>query len=84
MYFAALDVMSSDKADVISLFKQWTSLTQLLTSGAVPSGEQKNKYMPPQDTGESQDLALSEFDRYLRLRPRVFRERREGPLRTEG
>lgn len=57
VYFAALDVMSSDKADVISLFKQWTSLTQLLTSGAVPSGEQKNKYMPPQDTGESQDLA---------------------------
>ena len=57
MYFAALDVMSSDKADVISLFKHWTSLTQLLTSGAVPSGEQKNKYMPPQDTGESQDLA---------------------------
>lgn len=57
VYFAALDVMSSDKADVISLFKHWTSLTQLLTSGAVPSGEQKNKYMPPQDTGESQDLA---------------------------
>ncbi len=83
VYFAALDVMSSDKADVISLFKQWTSLTRPLTSGAVPSGEQKNKYMPPQDTGGVAGSGPGEFDRYLRLRPRVFRERREGPLRTE-
>ncbi len=82
VYFAALDVMSSDKADVISLFKQWTSLTQLLTSGAVPSGEQKNKYASAGYRGVA-GSGTGEFDRYLRLRPRVFRERREGPLRTE-
>ncbi|PNB53064.1 deferrochelatase/peroxidase EfeB, partial [Pseudomonas sp. GW456-E7] len=57
--FAALDVTAKEKSDIITLFRNWTSLTQMLTSGKKMSAEQKNQYLPPQDTGESADLSPS-------------------------
>ncbi|MDP4113363.1 MAG: Dyp-type peroxidase, partial [Bacillota bacterium] len=59
VYFAALDVTAKDKSDIITLFRNWTSLTQMLTSGKKMSAEQRNQYLPPQDTGESADLSPS-------------------------
>lgn len=58
VYFAALDVTAKEKSDIITLFRNWTSLTQMLTSGKKMSAEQRNQYLPPQDTGESADLSL--------------------------
>lgn len=59
VYFAALDVTAKEKSDIITLFRNWTSLTQMLTSGKKMSAEQRNQYLPPQDTGESADLSPS-------------------------
>ncbi|WP_430107865.1 iron uptake transporter deferrochelatase/peroxidase subunit [Paenibacillus sp. B1-33] len=59
MYIAALDLTTNRRSDVIKLFRDWTSLSYVLTKGEAISTKQDNKYLPPIDTGEALDFSSS-------------------------
>ncbi|MFS0780434.1 iron uptake transporter deferrochelatase/peroxidase subunit [Bacillus sp. 1P06AnD] len=58
-YIAAFTLTTSNRQDVISLFKDWTKLSETLTEGRVNSVDYANDFIPPADTGESEDLGAS-------------------------
>lgn len=52
MYLVSMNITSSSKSDVISLFKDWTKFVALSTSGRkMKTGD--NPLLPPSDTGEA-------------------------------
>jgi deferrochelatase/peroxidase EfeB len=62
LHFASFDVIATDRADVISLLKDWTLAARDLTAGrrvggpGLPPG---GKLAPPTDTGEARGLSAS-------------------------
>lgn len=62
LYFAAFDVTSDSREDVIEMLKAWTVAAARLTQGldVSPSGYASGPYdAPPEDTGEAADLPAS-------------------------
>ena len=58
MYLAAFRITSTDRKEVIALFKEWTRFADLSTSGStMKTGD--NPLLPPSDTGETLDLPAS-------------------------
>ncbi|MGM9987140.1 MAG: iron uptake transporter deferrochelatase/peroxidase subunit [Bacillaceae bacterium] len=58
-YIAAFNLLTNDKNEVIQLFKDWTMLSAALSQGNVKTVEGANDFLPPADTGESEDLSAS-------------------------
>ncbi|WP_089138406.1 iron uptake transporter deferrochelatase/peroxidase subunit [Vibrio rumoiensis] len=56
IYFMVLQLDNTDKQAVIQLLKQWTKQAALLTQGKNVAKYSKNKYVPPSDTGEADNL----------------------------
>src|SRR6185436_13879783 len=59
MHFAAFDVTTDNRDDVVTLLKQWTAMAERMTRGedAVANGAVGgNPYAPPDDTGEALGL----------------------------
>lgn len=56
-YFAVLDLETTDRADIIQMFKDWTAYTANLTQGKNVEQESGNRYLPPRDTGETVGLS---------------------------
>lgn len=56
IYFVVLDLRSTDKADIIQLFKDWTAYSEQLIEGELVAPYSKNTYLPPTDTGETVGL----------------------------
>lgn len=60
MYLASFRITTTNKADVIRLFKDWTKFSDLSTSGGtMKTGD--NPLLPPSDTGETVDLSASKL-----------------------
>ena len=84
MHFAAFDVTTDNRDDVIALLKQWTEMAERMTQGddAVPNGAiGGNPYAPPDDTGEALGLPASALTLTDRVRSVVLREGRQGQVR---
>ena len=62
MHFAAFDVTTDNRDEVVALLKQWTAMAERMTRGedAVSNGAiGGNPYAPPDDTGEALGLPAS-------------------------
>lgn len=59
IYFASLDVSTTNKEELISLFKDWTEAVDLMTQGKPIGVPAENLYLPPDDTGEAMGLDAS-------------------------
>ncbi len=57
VYFAAFDLTTSERADVIELMRSWTSAAARLTVGAPALPINPDPEAPPDDSGEAQGLA---------------------------
>ena len=75
MHFAAFDVTTDNRDDVIALLKQWTEMAERMTQGhdAVPNGAiGGNPYAPPDDTGEALGLPASALTLTIGFGPSFF------------
>ncbi|MFT6925139.1 MAG: deferrochelatase/peroxidase EfeB [Psychromonas sp.] len=55
-YLIVLKLDNSDRQAVIKLFKEWTRQAALLTQGQNIDSYSTNKFLPPTDTGEADNL----------------------------
>ena len=55
-YLVVLDLHSTDKDEIIQMFKDWTAYSQKLVDGELVKENAKNKLLPPPDTGETMGL----------------------------
>lgn len=56
IYFVVLDLHSTKRDDVITMFKDWTEYSKKLMTGELVEPALKNHYLPPKDTGETVGL----------------------------
>lgn len=56
IYFVVLDLRTTDKTDVIQLFKDWTGYSEKLVNGDLVKKDGSNALLPPSDTGETVGL----------------------------
>ena len=56
IYFAVLDLHSTDKEEVIQMFKDWTDYSSKLVDGELVKKDGSNALLPPSDTGETVGL----------------------------
>jgi len=76
LHFAAFDMVSEDRADLISLLQDWTAAAARMTQGrdAGPFGATSGPYdAPPDDTGEALGLPPSKLTITFGLGPSLFR-----------
>ncbi|MED4403789.1 iron uptake transporter deferrochelatase/peroxidase subunit [Metabacillus fastidiosus] len=72
LYFASLNITTSNKADLISLFKKWTEAAAAMTSGEAIGQPAKNGLLPPDDTGEVAGLSASNLTITFGVGPTFF------------
>ncbi|KXB59753.1 Tat-translocated enzyme [Leptotrichia wadei] len=56
VYFAVLDLHSTDKEEIKQMFKDWTDYSEKLMKGELVAPELANHLVPPLDTGETVGL----------------------------
>lgn len=56
IYFVVLDLRTTDKNELIQLFKDWTDYSQKLVNGEMVKKDGSNTLLPPSDTGETVGL----------------------------
>ena len=56
IYFVVLDLRTTDKNELIQLFKDWTDYSQKLVNGELVKKMDPNALLPPSDTGETVGL----------------------------
>jgi deferrochelatase/peroxidase EfeB len=71
LLFAAFDVTSTSKADLVQLFKDWTDAAERLTAGR-PVGGPTVPLSPPDDTGEAAGLPPANLTLTFGVGPTLF------------
>ena len=56
VYFAVLDLHSTDREEIKQMFKDWTDYSEKLMKGELVAPELANHLVPPLDTGETVGL----------------------------
>jgi deferrochelatase/peroxidase EfeB len=75
LVFAAFDITSSDRDDVVSMLKSWTTAAAAMTQGAPVPGSSATPDVPPADTGEADGLAPSRLTMTIGFGPSMFDNR---------
>ncbi|SDE16491.1 iron uptake transporter deferrochelatase/peroxidase subunit [Rhodococcus tukisamuensis] len=75
MHFAAFDVTTDSREELVALLRKWTAMAERMTAGkqateggAVDAGE----YRPPDDTGEALDLDACRLTLTIGFGPSLF------------
>jgi len=77
LHFAAFDVITSDREELIELLKAWTAAAARMCGGdfAGPGGAVGGDlYAPPEDTGEAQGLPASGLTLTIGFGPGLFQD----------
>ncbi|MFE9852347.1 iron uptake transporter deferrochelatase/peroxidase subunit [Streptomyces sp. NPDC005576] len=80
LHFAAFDVRTEDRAELVRLLKDWTAAARLMTAG-LPVGEGGFGGLPeapPDDTGEALGLSASRLTLTIGFGPGLFARDRFG------
>jgi len=70
--FAAFDVTSTSRADLIDMLKTWTAAAEAMTRGVMVPGESNAAQVPPADTGETIGLPPSRLTVTIGFGPTLF------------
>ncbi len=78
LHFAAYDVTTDDRGELIELLKEWTAAARALTAGReIGDGAVAGSpYAPPDDTGEAQGLPPSRLTVTVGFGPGLFEDER--------
>ncbi|HET7304223.1 MAG TPA: iron uptake transporter deferrochelatase/peroxidase subunit [Segeticoccus sp.] len=75
LHFAAFDLSTSSREDLVSLLRDWTDAAALMTRGKpVGAGEPTAYDAPPEDTGEAWGLPPSRLTITIGFGPGLFRD----------
>ncbi|MFE7183786.1 iron uptake transporter deferrochelatase/peroxidase subunit [Streptomyces erythrochromogenes] len=79
LHFAAFDVKTKDRAQLVALLKEWTAAARLMTAG-LPVGDAYEGLpeAPPTDTGEALGLKASRLTLTIGFGPGLFAKDRFG------
>ncbi|MFE0581532.1 iron uptake transporter deferrochelatase/peroxidase subunit [Streptomyces sp. NPDC058874] len=79
LHFAAFDVKTKDRAELVALLKEWTAAARLMTAG-LPVGDvhEGRPEAPPTDTGEALGLKPSRLTLTVGFGPGLFAKDRFG------
>ncbi|MBV7506345.1 deferrochelatase/peroxidase EfeB [Bacillus sp. sid0103] len=72
VYFVSLDVTTSEKRELVQLFKDWTKAASLLSEGKAVGDLSSNEFIPPKDTGEAAGLSASNLTITFGVGPSLF------------
>ena len=70
--FAAFDVTSSSRSDLVALLQTWTAAAEAMTRGAAVPGDSTSAEVPPADTGEAAGLSASKLTVTVGFGPGLF------------
>jgi deferrochelatase/peroxidase EfeB len=76
LHFAAFDVLTDDRAELVDLLERWTLAAEQMTAGE-PAGTgavDGDVRLPPDDTGEALDLPASGLTITFGFGPSLFRD----------
>ena len=74
MHFAAFDVTSSSRDDLVALLGTWTAAAAQMTAGRQVAGDPVPYDAPPNDTGEADDLSAGHLTITFGFGPTLFRD----------
>lgn len=74
LYFAAFDVVSASRAELIRLLGAWTRAAEQLTTGRPVPGGPAGYDAPPPDTGEADGLPAARLTLTVGFGPSLFRD----------
>lgn len=85
LHFAAFDVLTDDRAELVALLKEWTSAAAAMTVGReVGQGAVDGlAEAPPDDTGEAMGLPASRLTLTVGFGPNLFEQVAEDGTRTD-
>ena len=75
LHFAAFDVITNDKAELVALLQKWTAAAERMTRGLETEdggATGRGEYFPPSDTGEALDLAPGSLTLTIGFGPSLF------------
>jgi deferrochelatase/peroxidase EfeB len=73
--FAAFDVTSPDRDDLVSMLQTWTTAAAAMAQGAPVPGSSATPDVPPADSGEAEGLAPSRLTMTIGFGPSMFDDR---------
>jgi deferrochelatase/peroxidase EfeB len=73
--FAAFDVTTTSKSDLVQMLKTWTAAAEAMTRGVMVPGESNAGEVPPADTGETIGLPPSQLTVTIGFGPSLFDQR---------
>ncbi len=76
LHFAAFDVLTDSRAELVELLEEWTAAAEQMTRGE-PAGSGAvggNMHLPPDDTGEALGLGTSGLTITFGFGPTLFRD----------
>ncbi|GAA1259021.1 iron uptake transporter deferrochelatase/peroxidase subunit [Streptomyces javensis] len=78
LHFAAFDVTTDDRAELIALLKEWTKAAARMTQGHTVGGGAVSDLAeaPPDDTGEALGLKASRLTLTIGFGPTLFRDKK--------
>jgi deferrochelatase/peroxidase EfeB len=73
--FAAFDITTTDRAELVDMLRTWTAAAEAMTRGVLVPGKSKVGELPPADTGEAVGLPPSRLTVTLGFGPGMFDQR---------
>ena len=86
LHFAAFDVITEDRTELITLLRAWTAAAERMTRGleTEPDGAVgQGAYLPPSDTGEALNLSPSRLTLTIGFGPSLFGPDASDPTRSD-
>ncbi len=74
LHFAAFDVTTTDRAELVTLLRAWSLAAAEMMAGRPASAEETSYDAPPADTGEAQNLPASGLTITIGFGPTLFRD----------
>ena len=72
LYFAALDLVTEDVAEVRDLLRAWSEAGARMTAGRPAGEDNESQFMPPEDTGEAFGLSPARLTLTFGFGPSLF------------
>lgn len=70
--FAAFDVTSKSRSDLVALLRTWTAAAEAMTRGVAVPGDSTSQEVPPADTGEAVGLSAARLTVTVGFGPGLF------------
>ena len=74
LHFAAFDVTTTDRQELVTLLRAWSMAAARMTAGESASAEETSYDAPPADTGEADGLPASGLTITIGFGPGLFRD----------